>query len=604
MKHVITIFNTVHFRREIQHWLSPSNVSDDLQKHAEDCMPGSCDWLLASSNLQHFQSSVTPALGRIQGRPGAGKSTAAGFFIRHLQSDRGTTVGYFFCNASESEKRLPVHVLRTVLSQLLRADERLYPIINDIYTQSGRTIADSQSEIEAALVAALANVGDARIVIVIDALDECQGGPKVLYSIQKCIRSAQSTARVLITSRPMALDVVPDYEISIDDVQSTRTHIKAYITQKVNANNHLRGSSLGNRVVYEVSGAADGLWLYARLMMDEIARLASSALVERQLQTIPRGLTQLYTQILMSFEQSFSPEQTRFAQQIFLWLDIDDYLPGFLLIEYEGLSYKTLSHVFQYVNGGQPVFNPIALAREICSPLVMVHEIPSTNRATATARDFELGYVHHTAEQYILESFARPLTDLPLVLQPRRLRYFYRAAVAMWYFLECSESAEYLYLVRADPYSHGWSQTYFDMSYGIWGVLTLSKFDVELFPEEIPELTSIIRKLCNFITSTKCLGWVETAIIVNYSAGYFHLLQNAIKAMEATLCAELNTIPLWREYQEARLGFLSAYVYLLGRTGPQLPYAVNYKHFKPPSFDSDPLACEILKICNKWQRKS
>jgi hypothetical protein len=427
------------------------------------------------------------------------------------------------------------------------------------------------------------------------------------------MRSARSTTRVLIASRPTVLDVLPDHQILIDNVQSTAAFIEAYIAQRVNANNNIRMTKLGRRVISDVFGATDGLWLYARLMMDEIERLASSALIERQLQTIPRGITRLYTQILRSTEQHFSLEQTGFAQQIFLWLDVDDYLPEFLITHYEGLSYHTLSLILQYVNYGQPVFNPIALARELCSPLVEVHEtaLPnglsfqrSNQRRSAThTRDIELDYVHHTAKQYILASSASPWIDLPLVLRLRRFRYFHRAAVSVWYFSECSGSEKQLRALRARPYTDIGIQCYFDMTYGIWGALKLSQFESKVLPEEISELTFIVHKLSNFITSTECLRWIETAIIINYSAGYYHLLQNATEAFEAALHADTHGVPVWNEYQDARLRFLSTYVYVLGLTGPTLlSYRFDYKHFQSNVFDCDPLAREILKLGKLWQQ--
>jgi hypothetical protein len=600
----------VRSRREVQRWLSPSNVADDLKKHIEDCMPGSCDWLLEPLYLQKFISSPRPTLGHVQGPPGAGKSTASGFLINNLLSHKNSIVLYFFCKANDVEKRQPIHVLRTMLSQLLRADERLYPVVSEIYTQSGRPIADSYTEIEAALAMAFENIKGSEIFIIIDALDECQNVPKLQDSISKCMQSGQHTTRVLITSRPMALSFEANHNIRIDNVQGTDAFIKTYISRRVNANNNLKGSNLGDRVISEVSRAADGLWLYARLMMDEIERLASGTLVERQLQRIPRGLTEIYTQILQTSGQNFSPEQSKFAQHIFLWLDVKDYLPGFLVTGYEGLSLNTLSLILQYVNSGEPVFNPIALAREICSPLIKIREVllpgyesrfsSATDGSLVLPRDLELDYVHHSAKQYILESFTTCPEGLPLVLRPRKFRYFYRAAVGVWYFADCSESESSLRSLRSNS-SEKWNQSYFDMAYGIWGVLKLSEFETNIPAEELPELTSTVREVTEFISSTRCLRWIEAAIIINYSARYHHLLMNAIEALDATWRSNTNEMPLWTEYQTARLRFLEFYVYILHITGPQIPWS-DLKLPKPARFDEDPLACEILKLGHKYSQ--
>jgi hypothetical protein len=607
------VSDAVRSRREVQRWLSPSNVADDLKKHVEDCLPGSCDWLLTYPYLEGVLTSTSSTFGSIQGPPGAGKSTAAGFLVDHLQSSASAIVLYFFCKASNVEQRQPINVLRTLLSQLLRADEKLYSHVTHIYTHSGRSIADSYAEIEAAFVTTLEITRKSQIFLVIDALDECQRVFELLASLRKCMKVPNSTLRVLVTSRPMELGIVPNHMIRIDDVASTARFIESYISKRVNANANLRGSQLGNRVVSEVTNAADGLWLFARLMMDEIERLASGKMVERQLQTIPHGLTQIYTQIFRTSEEHFSMEQIKFAQQIFLWLDVKDYLPNFLYTGYEGLSFSTLSLILMFANSGEPVFNPIALTREICSPLIKVRDIVlldytkrvffDTDRAVELSQDVELHYVHHSAKQYIVETSTSTSTDLPMVLQPRKFRFFHRAAVAIWYFTDCADSETHLTSLQADN-SARWNQSYFDMSYGIWGALKLSELETQVRPEELAELTTLVQKLSDFVRSTKCLRWIETAIIINYSGGFYHLLANAEEALEGTLTADAHEMPIGKDFQKARRRFLECYVYILQLTGWPVPWPTKLeKRTKPIGFDRDSLAQEILKLGHAYSEK-
>ena len=75
---------------------------------------------------------------------------------------------------------------------------------------------------------------------------------------------------------------------------------------------------LGLIIVRQITRAADGLWLYARLMLDEIETLPSAALVQRHPRNIPHGLTQLYTQILRSKESTFTAVVLSFGQQVLL----------------------------------------------------------------------------------------------------------------------------------------------------------------------------------------------------------------------------------------------------------------------------------------------
>lgn len=80
---------------------------------------------------------------RILGRPGTGKTTVAGFIIGHFLQQSLQTTLYFFCKADEIEKREPLYVLRTLLSQLLHSQPSLYANVEAEYFRSGRAVADS-----------------------------------------------------------------------------------------------------------------------------------------------------------------------------------------------------------------------------------------------------------------------------------------------------------------------------------------------------------------------------------------------------------------------------------------------------------------------------
>ena len=114
------------------------------------------------------------------------------------------------------------------------------------------------------------------------------------------------------------------------DSNTTKQPIQEYINHRVLHMKTLSDGVLGLIVVSQVIRAADGLWLYVRLMLDEIEKLPSAALIQRHLRNIPLGLAQLYTQILRSKESSVTAIDFRFAQQTLLWFDLSDYCSAFL----------------------------------------------------------------------------------------------------------------------------------------------------------------------------------------------------------------------------------------------------------------------------------
>ena len=114
------------------------------------------------------------------------------------------------------------------------------------------------------------------------------------------------------------------------DSNTTKQPIQKYINHRVLHMKTLSDGVLGLIVVSQVIRAADGLWLYVRLMLDEIEKSPSAALIQRHLRNVPLGLTQLYTQILRSKESSVRAIDFRYAQQTLLWLDLNDYCSAFL----------------------------------------------------------------------------------------------------------------------------------------------------------------------------------------------------------------------------------------------------------------------------------
>ena len=587
----------MQLRDNICRWLSPSNVQDDLYRHRLEYLPGSCDWILRSPQIRQFLSRKTSTVARVQGRPGIGKTVLASFLVEYLEKQSKGCVLYFFCKAGDFEKRGATHIHRTLLAQLLRHDPSLYRYVESFYSRSGRATADSFVDVSKCLVLAFSNTLKPMISIVVDALDECEDVSNLLQVLFDARDSASAQLSMIFTSRHMQLPFSCDEDLILES-QSSKRPIQEYIENRAQDFKSLCDVPLRMIVVRYVSRAADGLWLYARLMLDEIEKLPSIEIIKRHLQNIPQGLTQLYTQILQSKEARFTEIDLLFAQQIFLWLDVDDYLPPF--ISHDCLTYDTLSLILRKVNFGQPVFDPVTLLSDLCSPLVQAFDSQEDSSKPLT-RDYGIISTHHTADQYICKSQNLPTSSLPAVLRPRRLRQLHRGVTAVWYFTSCEMSMQNLENYREAPYQ-GWHGAYFEMAYGLWAALRLTSLPEDLGVQESIEATTLLQQMVDFIdpNAQHCLRWVETAIITNYAAKCGQLLDNAIEGFEigASHCL-ITTSKDFEAYHRARKVFFADYVYVLRMTGPE--DCSNKDNPLPQGFEKRPLAVKILEIGTKWQ---
>ncbi|OTB19248.1 hypothetical protein K445DRAFT_314130 [Daldinia sp. EC12] len=599
-----------HERGNIQRWLSPSTVDDDLQKHLDDCVPQSCDGLLAAQQFQSFislddDSKKSPPVLVVQGLPGSGKTTAAAFIIDQLKNKRFEVL-YFFFKANDIEKRMLLNCLRTLLAQLLRQEEHLYDFIEPFYRESGRVVADSLTEVQQAISTALQRSKAKNILVVLDALDESINPTEVTQWIAATQNNSEGPhIRILITSRPSpTFSMSSNLSWSILKMGSyENASVNSYILSRVQKNPIIRDTKVGALVADYVTSATRGLWLYARLMMDDIDRLPSVGQIQKQLSVLPKGFTELYTQIIRTTEANYNAIELKLAQQLHLWVDTADYLPSFLVLRDDRLGYGTLELIFQYANDGEVVHDPTAQASRVSGPLIEVFN-EETVDSTTDSQAYELDFIHYTAAQYLSESNDLPYAQLPLTLRPRRLRHLHRAAVAMWYFTECKHSKELLINLRSNEGKPPRSlMRYFEMAYGLWNALHLVEFPDIQDSQEAVEAETLLQKLIEFISTPACLRWVESAMIINYKGKFPHLLWNATRAWEAGKHNENHHFGPYQAFSQSRIHFFQNYAYVLALTGigtESVPHELLDSAKKEVL--QDELSREIFSLGQRWRR--
>jgi hypothetical protein len=522
------------------------------------------------------------------------------FIVRDLSEKTQGGVLYFFCKAGDADKRLPVHVLRTLLWQLLQMDQSMYPLLEQIYRNSGRPTAESYAEVCEALRHTLSRTTKWPLFIAVDAIDECEEADQLVEALRSSVIASAGPLNLIFTSRD-------DFEVRrvLDFCQSeiaihprlVQRPIHDYVTGRVSKMTQLVGTALAREVVVCVSLASEGLWLYARLVLDEIEHASGPPEVRALLQHLPRGLKRLYSSILSSSTERLSEWQFRIAQQVFLWIDVGDYLPSWLFYNDDLLEDSVLSLILAFTNDGEEVFSPGDLIRKLCFPLVDV-VAPCDYPFMARTCVFAVDLVHHTAGQYLQWSSDAPLDQVPAVLKLRRLRHLYRGITAAWYFAESPHfHAKLLRLRGPPPYDDEYS-SYFEMAYGLWGSMQIIDLPRNLDAEEVLQTNNLCMQLTDFISSDRCLGWIEAAMIINYSNDWPQLLGNA----EATLTL-LSQQPAvfssaWEQYNRARRTFFRDFVYVLRLTRPL--WNDSDPPMRPNEFERRPLAMKLLALGRKY----
>ena len=187
--------------------------------------------------------------------------------------------------------------------------------------------------------------------------------------------------------------------------------------------------------------------------------------------------------------------------------------------------------------------------------------------------EYQISPANHTADQYIRESQNLPAATLPFLLRPRRLRQLHRCNTSIWYFTACEKFAAHFQNLRDGPERDAYG-SYCEMVYGLWNALHLTHLPIELDEHKIKETSTLLEAFIIYISSERCLRWVETAIMINYVGKWSKLLLNVETGLNIAKENTHSTIlPAFQNYQNARMTFLADHTFLTAdhRTGSILP---------------------------------
>jgi hypothetical protein len=511
---------------------------------------------------------------------------------------------YFFCDRKNPEKKESVYILRTLLAQLLQYEPSMADQMLSTYQHSGRAVLDSLSMASELYQHAITHLDGEKCYFVIidddadywrqsltpndDSASRAQGGVSRRQGSNK-----RAQYKFLFTGNRE--DSTASGHLLHLDSRYIQDQVHSYVQRRIKEIPFIANTGLAEQVVNSISQQADGLWLYARLLMDDIARAPSRKAVTACLSSLPLGLSELYDRIIQENNGRLSDYERIFAQWFYVWLDISDILPSFLLQEEDHLPLQIMGIVFQYVNDGEPVFDTPGFAKRLAGPLVDV-------RRTITG--YEVAAVHQSFYQYLSKGSLWTKSDI--LLQPLRTRKLSRGIAAVWYFTECPESQQHLDELRSAssaPISFYKFESHFPFHYALLKALECTGFCFD----ELSKEDMMVQQLTEFLTSGKCLRWFEIVTMINFAGNFSELLDNVLGAVEklsVTLSKDGCDSPVLAAFNEHRVAFFKNWKYVLLKTTPWDPDSQKPSVTEPSGFSEDPTCQKMLEIATRCSEET
>ena len=300
---------------------------EDLTSIRRSWLSGTCDWLLHEPHIRSWmETKQESCVTWFSGPPGSGKSTLSAHMITYLR-DSDVACQYFFFKFDDPSKRSLSAFLRSIAYQVARdIPDFQRGLMNLIMDNTRLEKADSSLIWKKLFESVLLRLNlTTPLYWVIDALDESEA-PKALLGLLHNIASSRAPIRILIFSRktePLSLafgrlpSSLPVQILEKDGTDFNALDIHTLIEEEIQ---HMRGSDeLRQRVAQNVRDRAQGSFLWARLVLEDIVNCHSEEAIQDALKDIPNDMNDLYRRMELSILNHPRKANTALAKAILQW---------------------------------------------------------------------------------------------------------------------------------------------------------------------------------------------------------------------------------------------------------------------------------------------
>ena len=333
-------------RDDLLKWVHATSTHDDYHVALQARVEGTCSWILQRPEVQNWLTSdaVTSAAKVlwVHGKPGSGKTIIAASLVEHLMKIKLAPVCYFFCFYSHEEKRQCDQILRSWVSQLVRASEVALHVAEETFKEKESHVA-AHMELWKIFQKAIIQLQESFFVV--DGFDECDREDAsvrnfshmdtrelFLSRLDNAVSSTQS--RVLVISRddPCIREQIrktsdstntssnrtlwTKYEITrFDTTEDIDCFARIMLDQRVSSR---AAAELKEELAMDAAQKSEGMFLWIKLLYGRLSRSNSPSRLRGIISSTPSGLDQAYERDLQNVLSLEQPDQEQ-ALAILRW---------------------------------------------------------------------------------------------------------------------------------------------------------------------------------------------------------------------------------------------------------------------------------------------
>jgi NACHT domain len=315
--------------QQVRDSLNPEVATFEVFEKAKDeLLKDSGLWILDEELFSAWMDGKIPLL-FIYGSPGAGKSFLSCRIIQilgqvHPQGVQGApraSVAYFFCKNNASGLRSHRSILLTIAYQIAKNDPTYAKHVSrlQLFIQDCRSVTSLWQTLFIEFFTRKECRSSA--LMVLDGLDEAdeEERPRFLKLVSALYPSENKThskLQVILVGRPeiieeldAALGFLPP-KIEINPAKNSND-IRRYIENTVIQSKLIRRrpKALRDEIIEKLSAGANGFFLWASLMLQEIEKASRLDVIRKTLNNLPKGLTEALRQVVTRYSETMEAEE-------------------------------------------------------------------------------------------------------------------------------------------------------------------------------------------------------------------------------------------------------------------------------------------------------
>jgi tetratricopeptide (TPR) repeat protein len=302
---------------QAERWLNSADITAVHQFVLRSKLAGTCNWIWAIPWFERWSTSSSVLSSErllcIYGTPGCGKSVLASSVVEGLELKEKHALSFSF-SGNHSDRQNVDSLLRGFLWQLLResSDERVLDVVWSLCVKGKVQVSELHE-------AFLRTVGLAAepVYCVIDGVDECNDAVPVLLDGLHGLLAARTNIRVILFSRPAVKEALENAGLAVDiDTNLVRQDIRAFINAEIPKSKLLSKPHIRDVVFQTLERKSDGMFLWVKLMIEDLKKSVTEDEVMKRLNVMPRGLEETYRLLYSELFKSFDPIELSLAKSI------------------------------------------------------------------------------------------------------------------------------------------------------------------------------------------------------------------------------------------------------------------------------------------------